>query len=456
MNVRKKDIISWAITLLLPLMVMLIPTNEMFTGQLRLFCAITLMAIIMFALENINQSAISVMLPIAYIILNLAPAEVALSPWLTSTPWMIWGGLLLSNIMESTGLLQRIAYKCMVATGGTYLGIMIGLALVGLVLNIFIPSQACLPMAVLAYSICKALNLGISKASTGIMLSAAAGALLPLMFMFGPSVAVVYTSGMSVTGDSFPSWVSFFMQNMISVVFLFIMVFIYSKIFKADVSISGKAYFTEKYAALGKMTIAEKKCLMVCLFLVAAILTTDYHHIAIGWIFTVVPCLCYIPGINIGTKKDIQGVNYGMLLFVAACTCIGSVASALGVGELIATLALPILTGKSMLFVSGFVWVLCVVLNFLMTPLAIWGAVTAPLTDIALSIGMNPEALYMIIYHACDQIILPYENVYYLIFFSFGAMKLSDFAKGMGVKMLVNFIFVMVLLVPFWMITGVL
>ena len=109
-----------------------------------------------------------------------------------------------------------------------------------------------------------------------------------------------------------------------------------------------------------------------------------------------------------------------------------------------------------MLFVSGFVWILCVVLNFLMTPLAIWGAVTAPLTDIALSIGMNPEALYMIIYHACDQIILPYENVYYLIFFSFGAMKLSDFAKGMGVKMLVNFIFVMVLLVPFWMITGVL
>ena len=119
-------------------------------------------------------------------------------------------------------------------------------------------------------------------------------------------------------------------------------------------------------------------------------------------------------------------------------------------------MALPIVSDKSMLFVCGFVWLLCMVLNFLLTPLAIWGALTVPLTEIALSIGLNPEALYMVIYHACDQIILPYENVYYLIFFSFGAMKLADFAKGMAVKMAVNFIFVMVFLIPYWYLVQVL
>lgn len=454
MSVSKKHIISWICTLGIPLIIMLIPTNEVFSAQIRMFCALTIMAIIMFAVENVNQAAVSIMLPVAYIVLNIASAEVALSPWLTSTPWMIWGGLLLSNIMESTGLLQRIAYKCMVLTGGTYLGIMIGLALAGWILNFFIPSQACLPMAVLAFSICRALNLGVSKASAGIMLSAAAGALLPLMFMYGPSVAVVYTAGMSVTGDAAPSWTEFFIQNLVSVIFLIIMVLVYFKMFKADVEIDGKEYFSEKYREMGKMTLAEKKCLGICLFLVLMILTTSFHHIAIGWLFTFIPCMCYWPLICIGTKEDIQNVNYNMLLFVVACTAIGSVASALGVGQIITDLAMPIIDGKSIWFVAGFVWILCVILNFLMTPLAIWGAVTAPLTAIALSIGMNPEALYMIIYHACDQILLPYENVYYLIFFSFGAMKLVDFAKGMAIKMLLNFIFVMAILVPYWNLIG--
>lgn len=454
MSISKKHVISWIFTLGIPLILMLIPTNDVYTPQIRIYCAITLMAIIMFAVENVNQAAVSIMLPIAYIILNIVPAEVALSPWLSSTPWMIWGGLLLSNVMESTGLLQRIAYKCMVLTGGTYFGILIGLALAGWILNFFIPSQACLPMAVLAYSICKALDLGLSKASAGIMLSAAAGALLPLMFMYGPSVAVVYTTGMSVTGDAAPSWTEFLIQNLVSVLFLVVMVLLYAKMFKPETHINGKDYFVAKYAELGKMSLKEKKCLGVCLFLVLAILTTNIHGVAIGWVFTFIPCTCYWPLINIGSKDDIKNVNYSMLLFVVACTSIGTVASALGVGQIITDMSMPIIEGKSMWFVAGFVWILCVVLNFLMTPLAIWGAVTAPLTSIALSIGINPEALYMVIYHACDQIIFPYENVYYLIFFSFGAMKLSHFAKGMAVKMLVNFIFVMGILVPYWMLIG--
>lgn len=456
MNINKKDLLVWVITLGVPLCIFLIPTNEVFTREIRLFCVITILAVIMFACENINQTAVSLMLPVIYIMTGLASANIALSPWLTSTPWMIFGALLFANIMESTGLLQRIAYKCLILTGGTYGGIMIGLALTGLVLNIFIPSQACLPMAVLAYGICRSLNLGVSKASTGIMLSAAAGALLPLMFMYSPSVAVIYTAGMTVTGKAIPSYLAFLQQNIVSVVFLILMVFIYSKMFKPNHTIDGKEYFQDKYAELGAMKLSERKCLGVGIFLVIAILTIKYHGISMGWLFTFIPCMCYWPGINIGTKEDFQKVNFGILLFVVACTAIGSVAGALGIGQIIATMALPIVSDKSMLFVCGFVWLLCMVLNFLLTPLAIWGALTVPLTEIALSIGLNPEALYMVIYHACDQIILPYENVYYLIFFSFGAMKLADFAKGMAVKMAVNFIFVMVSLIPYWYLVQVL
>ena len=41
----KKSLISWIVTLGLPILILLIPTSEAFTGDIRMFFAITLMGI---------------------------------------------------------------------------------------------------------------------------------------------------------------------------------------------------------------------------------------------------------------------------------------------------------------------------------------------------------------------------------------------------------------------------
>ena len=110
-------------------------------------------------------------LPIVYILTGLAPGQVAFAPWLNYIPWMVIGGLLLAVVLEKTGLLKRIAYLCILATGASYKGIIWGLTLTGVIMNLLIPGQAVIPMAALSYGICKALDLQPGKAAAGITLS---------------------------------------------------------------------------------------------------------------------------------------------------------------------------------------------------------------------------------------------------------------------------------------------
>lgn len=449
-----KTVLIWLVTLGFPLALLCIPTNDLFTGQIRLFLALTLFAILTFAFENMPQTMIAILLPIAYVITGIAPAEKAFGPWMQYVPWMVLGGLILADALNSAGLLKRIAYKCIILTGASYNGILIGLALAGTVLNIFIPSQAVVPMAALSYGICVALELGYSKESAGIMLSAAMGALLPELFFYNPNTMIVFGVGASVAGPTPITWMEYFLNNCISILFLVIMIVIAIIMFKPAQTINSKDYFVSEYEKMGKMTLREKKGAAVCIFLFIVLLTGKYHGIELGWCFAAIPMLLFCPGIDVGTPEDLRHANYGFILFVTACMGIGSVAGYLGIGQIVSTIAIPLLDGHGSTFVMMFVWVLVMLLNFLLTPLAIQAAFTGPLVEIVSELSINPQALYILIKHACDQVILPYEYAQYLIYFSFGLIPLKDFMKLQGVKMIVSFFFVLLILLPFWRVIG--
>lgn len=449
-----KYIISWCFTLGLPLCILLLPSGAVLTTQIKLFLAITLLAILVFAFENMNQTTMAILLPVLYIVFQIAPPNIALSSWTANVLWMYVGGLILAAVLERVGLLKRIAYKCIILMGASYNGILYGLAIAGTLLNIIIPAQAVIPMAALSYGICAALGIGKGKEAAGIMLTAALGAILPTLFLFSGNYVMIMTTGTEITGPLSMGWIEFFMKNGVSILFMFLTVFAYTKMFKPTVPISGKAYFQEAYDQLGPMSRDEKKSLGVCLVLFLLLLTIKYHGIQPGWIFVFVPILLFVPGINVGHADDIKNLNFGFIIFVASCMGIGAVAGSLGIGQIVSAMAMPILVGKSVNFVLMFVWLLCVLLNFLLTPLAIIATFTVPLAQISLDLGINPHAMYLVMLHALDQLVMPYEIALYLIYFSFGLVYLKDFAKAMFVKLLINGVFIFVILIPFWRIIG--
>ena len=73
-NIAKKEPLSnsmkikIAITALVPCLIMLYPSNEVLTGSVKLFFALTVCAILMFAFEIMGNFAPALLLPVAYII----------------------------------------------------------------------------------------------------------------------------------------------------------------------------------------------------------------------------------------------------------------------------------------------------------------------------------------------------------------------------------------------------
>ena len=70
-------VVKWFFNILIPLTILLVPTTGLFTLQIKLFFVTTLFAICAFAFETMNQTAVSILLPLSWIFLGIAkPATV--------------------------------------------------------------------------------------------------------------------------------------------------------------------------------------------------------------------------------------------------------------------------------------------------------------------------------------------------------------------------------------------
>ena len=304
------DIVKMIVTIGVPLAIMLIPINEVFTAQLKLYFAVTLAAVLAFAFENFNQTLVALVLPIAYTLLKIAPAEVAYSAWSNSVVWMVLGGVMLADMANKTGFLRRVAYNCIIWTGGTYRGIIWGLGIAGLVATILLAGNGIIPMAALAFGVCSAMNLNKTKAAAGIMLASALGCILSGAFLFntGP---IVYASFAGMTMSL--SWTEYFTKQIVGVIYFAAVFFLLERMCRPKEKLNGKDYFVQQYAALGKISADEVKSAAICVLLLLFLLTGDLHKIPVIWGFALIPLLAYLPGIKVCDDQDMKNTNFGIV-----------------------------------------------------------------------------------------------------------------------------------------------
>ena len=178
------------------------------------------------------------------------------------------------------------------------------------------------------------------------------------------------------------------------------------------------------------------------------------HEMMYG--FLVAAFAGFLPGLQIADNEDLQRVNYPFLFFITGCMTIGMVATELGFGQILADMLFPYLYGLNSTILLVAVWLIAVIVNFLLTPLAAMASLGAPLTQIAQSLGVNPYPVLYAFYQGLDQLLLPYECALYLIPFSYGMMTLGDFMKGLALKMVVAFLYLLLIGIPYWNIIGLL
>lgn len=448
-----KTLIMWICVIAAPIIVMLIPTRGVFTPQLRTFSAITLTAILLFAFNILPNFVVAVALPVSYMLLNVAEPNIAFAAWFSNIPWMFMGGFLLANVLERIGLLNRVAFWSIIKTGGTYSGILWGLAIAGIILNLIAPGKAYVPMAALSFGICKALNFEKSRESAGIMMGGFFASWFPTFFLYNPTFAIMPSLGKEVAPVQI-TWLQYFINNIPFVLWLAVCIFMVIKLCKPKKQIDIKDYAIQEYSKLGKVSLEEKKSIIVVSLLFIFMFTSDLHGIDVGWGFALIPLLFFIPGINVGKPVDISKINFTMAIFTTACLSIGHVANSLGIGQIIANAVLPLLQGKSVFFVIGAVWLVCVVAKIFLTPLATYATLTVPLTQIALSLGISPLVIYYTMNLSTTEILFPYQWALVLIFMGYNLTSGKDFTRIWGTKMVLSFVFVLAIAVPYWMLIG--
>lgn len=450
--------IKWIITILVPLAILLIPTNDVYTKQMSLFFASTVFALFMMAFEFFDPIVVSIVMPMSWVALGVTNAAGAMSGWTNTIMYMVAGAYFLANALGESGLLRRIALWIIAKTGGQWTGLLIGIFLAGVVVSILTFGLSYIIMATLCVGVIKSLELPIpSKASAMICFACMLGCCSSRCFIYAPSTyAVVIAQGQLIDPTFNITAVQAFTHNIPMFVVSIITLLLVNKLWKSDVAMQSADYFNGELKAMGKMGSIEKKAAIFMVIFFTLLLTGPLTGVDANLLFAMAPWLLLLPGINVASVDSVRSLNWQNVFFIASCMAIGTVASSMGIGTIIANFATPLMQDAGAFGFFGIIFGITFVLNFFMTPLAIWSLMTVPLCDIALNIGMSIRPVCYALVMCSEAIVLPYEYVPYLIVYSFGMISMGDFLKLNVIRCILYLIGFMALLVPYWMLIGIL
>lgn len=456
-NLNTSTMVKWFITIGLPVIIFLLPLNEVFTQQVKWFTVLTIWALLCSAFELLDLYVPAILLPVLYVATGVCDATTAYSSWTTLVVFNIVGAMLLANVLEGTGLLRRIAYFIIRKCGGTYNGSVWGLFIAALVISFITFANGYVVIATLSYGVCLALNVKKTKEAAIIMMAGMLGASTVRMFIYSPVTVGLCTTGAQTIDPTFAiSIVDLTIANipvlLYCILFLWILTF-FGKTKHFDIG-GGKEYFDTEYAKLGQMSISEKKSAVVLIVLIIYIFTQPLHKLNTFYGFIVFPCLLFFPGIDVGNSTHIKNLPFSTILFVAMCLAIGSVGTALGIMSVISSALAP--TIASLGTVGGLygIMTLGVIVNLLMTPAAMLAVLPAPIMQICLDAGLSARAAMYTMIFSTDLVFLPYEYVTFLIFFSFGVMTTGQFVKYHTIKNILFYLFFGILIIPYWYLIG--
>lgn len=450
--------IKWLITIVVTLIILMIPTNDVYTRQMSLFFASTIFALFMMAFEFFDPIVVSVIMPMSWIALGVTNAAGAMSGWTNTIMYMVVGAYFLANALGESGLLRRIALLIISKTGGKWLGLVFGVFLAGVVVSILTFGLSYIILATLCIGIIKSLELKVpSKASAMICFACMLGCCSSRCFIYAPSTyAVVIAQGQLIDPAFNINAIQAFTHNFPMFIVSVITLLIVFKLWKTDAELQSADYFKKELQAMGKMSTGEKKTTIFLVIFFSLLLTGPWTGIDANLLFALMPWMLLLPGVNVATMDSVRTLNWQNVFFIAGCMAIGTVASSLGIGNIIAQMATPFMLSASTFGFFTIIFAITFVLNFFMTPLAIWSLMTVPLCQIALDIGMNIRPICYALVMCSEAIVLPYEYVPYLIVYSFGMISMGDFVKLNVIRCVLYLIGFLVLLVPYWMLIGIL
>ena len=433
-------------------------------ANLPLYLALTSIAVVIWVFDLLPAVFVAAALTFAYLITNLATPEVVFSPWTTVLIWTTFGAAIFGEAMEQTGLAKRLALRCMLLTGGTFRGMLVGFGVGGIILGLLLASgfARTVIFCAIGVGIIQALELDVkSRMSSFIMLGCFFASAAPTMQFLHTSESFIWAFQILLKniGEHVDFWeymLHMFIPNLLYVIVCFVALYLgrgSARLPDEDVL---KNVLKKRIEELGPMSSAEKRLLALALISVLGFMLEPFTGLNAVWILCIAAMFCYMPGVGIMEAESFTKLNIMFLVFVAGCMSMGAVADVCGANKWAVAAIMPYLEGLSPAVSVFCSYIAGTVANFLLTPFAATVAFTPGFGELGVQMGVNPLPLFYAFELGLDQYFFPYEGVMFLYHFTTGCVTLKHILPALGIRTILAGIILVCVWVPYWKVIGIL
>ncbi len=390
--------------------------------------------------------------------LHIAKFSVAFSGFVNSTPWFLFGALLMGEAALQTGLAKRLGFVVMRKVGSTYSRLLFGFIILSFLLNFFVPSGMARLAAIapMASGIIAAFGLGKqSNVAKGLLLTLTyAGGLFEVMIMSG--AASILTRGIveEQTGIQllWSQWLLAFLP--LTLITILVSIPVMRWLFPAENNQlpGGSKYFQESLDEMGPWSAGEKKALVWFVLALGLWATDSLHHVNPDIIGLGVGLLLSLPRIGVLDGKAVKRINLFLIIFSAGALSMGSVLvetkTLTLLSDRLAAWMQPLMSNSisyaATLYLAGFGYHLILAnrQSMLITSLPV-------LIQVTVAHGHNVISLVLLWTFAGGGALFIHQSSIFVMGYSYGHFRPKDFLKAGAVFTFIEG-FMLVLLVEFY------
>jgi len=364
---------------------------------------------------------------------KIAPAQVVFGGFESAALWLIFGGLVVGVAVKSTGLGSRVAQTLAPKFGTSYLGVITGVTVVGVLLGFIMPSSMGRAVLLMPIAVAMAERFGFTpgrKGHTGVIMAAAFGCHVPTFSVMPANVPnVVFVGAAETLYHWTPTYGSYLLLHFPVLGFL-----------KTLLMIPLICWFwpdqpDPKPAAAQSSMSRDERWLAFLLLAALGLWATDFlHRISPAWISMIVAVILLLPFAKVGLvgrKAFSEQINYGSMFYVAGIMALGSLVDKSGLGSMLAEAILkvaPLAPGKPAL--NFFSLSLISTIVSMVTTLPGTPSVLTPLAaQMAQASGLPLESVLMSQVLGFSNPVLPYESAPLVVALELGGERLGHAVK---------------------------
>lgn len=457
----KGDLYKWIGTFITLIVVWGMTQSYSLDYKTSMFFVTTIFAVLLWCFSLIPDAITGLLLPVLYIVFKVSTPNIAFKPWTSTIPWLVLAAMLMSTMLNETGVARRIAIWSIAKFGRTFATILFGITLAGIIITPFIPSVIAKIVIFNIITVGLVETLGYKPKSLEATLIIISGFFVISTFRLGfatgdSGIIIGLNYAQQVTGKTL-TWMQYLIHNLPYIFFYTFgslgVLILFTKNTE-PLTKDKRELLEKKHHDLGKIKDKEKKAFILMGIALLFMSTESIHKINSAWILVILASLFFVPKIDLLNNESLKKVNLLPLLFIVGAMSIGSVASETQAINIIKDFLQPFFRGTifstiTVSYISG------ILLNFLLTPLAAMSSFTMPLIQLGLENNINPYVMTYIFQVSLDQYLLPYEFAGLLLVYTSGYVSLKILVKILMVRMFLGLLILLGIAYPWWNILGI-